>query len=151
METDWFPASKNVQDEEVIKQGVGVCLLGQRWNFACRPPGKGCNHHGRVLFALLDKLKQQLVSKRQSKLLKEISFLHFEVLKHSASSPDLAPSDHYLFPNLRKHLKGRKFSTTEEATLAVDGWFAAQPKKFFLDGLDELEQRSRKCVELRGE
>jgi hypothetical protein len=27
-----FPASKEVQDTEVIKQGVGVCLLGQRWN-----------------------------------------------------------------------------------------------------------------------
>jgi hypothetical protein len=28
--------------------------------------------------------------------------------------------------------------------------FAAQPKEFFLDGL-KLEQRSHKCVELRGE
>jgi hypothetical protein len=31
------------------------------------------------------------------------------------------------------------------------GWFAAQPKEFFLDGLKKLEQRSHKCVELRGE
>jgi hypothetical protein len=29
--------------------------------------------------------------------------------------------------------------------------FAAQPKEFFLDGLKKLEQRSLKCVELRGE
>jgi hypothetical protein len=29
--------------------------------------------------------------------------------------------------------------------------FAAQPKVFFLDGLQKLEQRSHKCVELRGE
>jgi hypothetical protein len=29
--------------------------------------------------------------------------------------------------------------------------FAAQPKQFALDGLNKLEQRSRKCVELRGE
>jgi hypothetical protein len=28
--------------------------------------------------------------------------------------------------------------------------FEAQPKKFFLDGLKKLEQRSHKCVELRG-
>jgi hypothetical protein len=28
---------------------------------------------------------------------------------------------------------------------------AAQPKEFFLDGLKKLEQRSHKCVELRGE
>jgi hypothetical protein len=29
--------------------------------------------------------------------------------------------------------------------------FAPQPKEFFLDGLKKLEQRSHKCVELRGE
>jgi hypothetical protein len=29
--------------------------------------------------------------------------------------------------------------------------FAPQPKEFFLDGLNKLEQRSHKCVELRGE
>jgi hypothetical protein len=29
--------------------------------------------------------------------------------------------------------------------------FAAQPKEFFLDELQKLEQRSHKCVELRGE
>jgi hypothetical protein len=28
--------------------------------------------------------------------------------------------------------------------------FAAQPKELFLDGLKKLEQRSHKCVELRG-
>jgi hypothetical protein len=28
---------------------------------------------------------------------------------------------------------------------------AAQPKEFFLDGLKKLEQRSHKCMELRGE
>jgi hypothetical protein len=28
--------------------------------------------------------------------------------------------------------------------------FVAQPKEFFLDGLRKLEQRSRKCVELKG-
>jgi hypothetical protein len=29
--------------------------------------------------------------------------------------------------------------------------FAAQPKEFFSDGLKKLEQRSHKCVELKGE
>jgi hypothetical protein len=79
----------------------------------------------------------------------KLADLHFEVLKHPAFSPDLVPSDYYyLFPNFKKHLKGRKFSSIEEATLAADGCFAAQPKEFCLD---VLEQRSHKCVELRGE
>jgi hypothetical protein len=29
--------------------------------------------------------------------------------------------------------------------------FAAQPKEIFLDGLKKLDQRSHKCMELRGE
>ena len=32
----------------------------------------------------------------------------FKQLDHSPYSPDLAPSDYYLFPNLKKHLKGAR-------------------------------------------
>jgi histone-lysine N-methyltransferase SETMAR len=109
--------------------------------------------------ALLDKLKQQLVSKRRGKLSKGILFLqdkaaphkeaimqkklediHFEFIKTPAYSPDLAPYDYYIFPNLKKHLKGRKFASNEKATLAADWWLAAQQKEVFLDGLKKLEQ-----------
>jgi histone-lysine N-methyltransferase SETMAR len=115
---------------------------------------KGAAIMAKYYVALLDKLKQQVVSKRRGKLSKGIlilqdkaaphkaaithqtfSDLHFEVPKHPAYSPDLAPSDYYLFPNLKKYLKGRKILSLEVATLAADGWFAAKPKEFFLDGL----------------
>jgi hypothetical protein len=76
----------------------------------------------------------------------KLTDLHFEVPKTLAYSPDFAPSDYYLFPNL----KGRKVWSIEEAISTADGWFAAQPKEFFLDGLKKLEQRSHKCVELKG-
>jgi hypothetical protein len=66
----------------------------------------------------------------------KLADLHSEVLKH----PDLAPLGYYLFPNLKIHLKGIKLSITEKATLAADRWFAAQPKKLFLDGLKKLER-----------
>jgi hypothetical protein len=80
----------------------------------------------------------------------KLAELHFEFLKHLAYSPDLAPSDYYLFSNLKKHFKGRKFSIIEEATLFADGWCAAQPKECFLDGSKKLEQQSHKRVELGG-
>jgi hypothetical protein len=54
----------------------------------------------------------------------KLTDLHFQFLKHSACSPDLAPSDCYLFPNLKKHLKGRKFSSIKKATLVADGWYS---------------------------
>jgi hypothetical protein len=56
--------------------------------------------------------------------------LQSRVLKYLVYSPDLVPSDYHLFSNLMKHLKARKFSSIE-ATLAVDGWLAAQAKVFF--------------------
>jgi hypothetical protein len=78
----------------------------------------------------LDKLKQKLVSKHRGKLSKGILFFqdnavphraaithqklvhrHFEVLKHLAYSSDLAPSGYYLFPNLNKLFRERKFSS----------------------------------------
>jgi hypothetical protein len=71
------------------------------------------------------------------------------VLKHPACSPDLAPSNYYWFPNLKKDLKGTKFSTTNDSMTDADDWFAAQPSAFYLDGLRKLEQWSKKCVELK--
>jgi hypothetical protein len=39
-----------------------------------------------------------------------------EVLKHLAYSPALTPLDYCLFSDVRKHFKGRKFLSIEEAT-----------------------------------
>jgi hypothetical protein len=35
--------------------------------------------------------------------------------------------------------------------LSADGWFVAQPKEFFLDGLKKLEKQSHNCVGLKVE
>jgi hypothetical protein len=85
METQWFPSSKEVQDTEDIKQGVGVCLLGQSWNFACRLSGKCATITAKYCFALLDKLKQQLISKRLGKLSKGMLFLQDNVAPHKTA------------------------------------------------------------------
>jgi superoxide dismutase len=129
---------------------------------------KGATNMAKYYVALLNNLKQKLVSKCCRKLLNRILFqhnaaphkagtmhqklanLHSQVLTHSAYSPDLAPSDYCFFLILKKHLKGRKILSTELVTLIVDRWFAAQPKEFLLDGLKKLEQPSHNCVELRG-
>jgi hypothetical protein len=75
--------------------------------------------------------------------------LHFEVLKHPAYSSHLAPSNYHVFPNLKKHLKGTKFSTSEDVMYVVDDWFAVQHSAFYLDGLKKMEKWLNKCVELR--
>jgi hypothetical protein len=51
----------------------------------------------------------------------KLAEFHFEVVKHLVYSPDMTTSDYYYFPDLKKHLRGSMFSSTEEATLAADG------------------------------
>ena len=42
-----------------------------------------------------------------------------ELLPHPPYSPDLAPSDYWLFPNLKKTLKGRRFKDTSDVIEAA--------------------------------
>ena len=49
--------------------------------------------------------------------------LKFELLPHAPYSLDLAPSDYFLFPNLKKWLGGRRFINNEEVESAVNGYF----------------------------
>jgi hypothetical protein len=63
MEPQWLPASKDVQDTEVNKKGVGSCLVGQRCNFAIDYLKKGATIMAKYCVALLDRLKQEPVSK----------------------------------------------------------------------------------------
>jgi hypothetical protein len=97
--------SKEIEGTEFIKQGAGIYLLGQRWNFACRLPGNRCNYNGKVLhctstqteaatglLTLRQAFKNNLVSSRQF-CSSQGSHYAAEILKHLAYSPVLAPWD----------------------------------------------------------
>jgi histone-lysine N-methyltransferase SETMAR len=47
--------------------------------------------------------------------------LHYELLEHPPYSPDLAPSDFWLFEKLKLFLTGQCFSLNQEAIAAVEG------------------------------
>jgi histone-lysine N-methyltransferase SETMAR len=87
---------------------------------------------------------------------KKLAYLGFQYPDHPPYSPDLAQSDYHLFPGLRKQLKGRHFSTDAEVSAAAETWLDGQLSEFFFfgwggGGLQALEQRAKKCIELRGE
>jgi len=65
-------------------------------------------------------------------------------------SADLAPSDYHLFPELKKQLKGRRFSSDVEVIAVAVTWLDGQISDFFLSGLQKSEQRAKKCIELHG-
>lgn len=131
---------------------------------------KGRTITGDYYSTLLTTLRDKIKEKRRGKLSKGVLFLQdnapahkshvvmqkirdlgLELLEHPPYSPDLAPSDYYLFPQLKKSLKGRKFSSNEEVIEAVEVWFAEQEETFFLKGLETLQVRCNKCIQLRGE
>ena len=46
----------------------------------------------------------------------------YELIPHRAYSPDLASSDFFLFPNLKKDIRGLHFRSDEEVVMAVEEW-----------------------------
>ena len=72
----------------------------------------------------------------------------FEVLLHPPYSPDLAPSDFYLFPKLKTNLRGRNFGSNEGDIYAVNGYLGDQDEVFYFEGISKLKQQWRKCVKM---
>ena len=67
--------------------------------------------------------------------------LRYELLPHPTYSPDLVPCDFFLFPNMKKWLGGKRFTSNEEVIAAIEAYFAEFEKPYFLDGLKRLEYR----------
>ena len=74
----------------------------------------------------------------------------YELIPHPAYSPDLAPSNYFLFQNLKKDICGRHFRSNEEAVAAVEEWVGDKDPGFFSSGLIALEHRWSKCIILEG-
>jgi len=72
--------------------------------------------------------------------------LKFTVVPHPPYSPDLTPSDFWLFPKLKETLKGQNFSSDAEIEAAVCKWISSQPETFFMDGMNKWIERLNKCV-----
>ena len=118
---------------------------------------------------LLDQLRTAIRERRRGKLSKGILLqqdnarVHtcnvamdaverngYELILHPAYSPDLAPSDFFLFPVLKKDIRGLHFRSDEEVVTAVEEWINGKDPDFFSSGLMALEHRWSKCITLEG-
>ncbi|UYV77837.1 hypothetical protein LAZ67_15002540 [Cordylochernes scorpioides] len=115
---------------------------------------------------LVNKQKPGIRNKRRGKLSKVVLFHHdnarphtscktestniklgFKVLEHPAYSPDLAPSDYFLFGLLKKELKGNRFDSDEDVQKVVQDFFHTLPKSAYKEGIYKLPERWRRCIE----
>ena len=118
---------------------------------------------------LLDQLRADIREKRRGKLSKGVLLQQdnarghictvamdaverngYELIPHPANSPGLAPSDFFLFPNLKKDIRGSHFRPDEEVVTAVEEWVNGKDPDFFSSGLIALEHRWSKCITLEG-
>ena len=131
---------------------------------------KGRTITGQYYADLLDRFDAELKRKRPHLAKKKVLFHHdnapahssaiaiaklvelrYELLSHPPYSPDLAPCDFYLFPNMKKWLGGKRFTTNEEVIAETEAYFAEFDKSYFLNGIKMLEYRWAKCIELKGD
>jgi histone-lysine N-methyltransferase SETMAR len=114
-------------------------------------------------------LKDSLKEKRRGKFTKDVLFVHdnasahralatqkklaylgFQCLDYPPYSPDLAPSDW-----TEETIERSPFFVDTVVIAAADTWLDGQPSEFFfflcVCGLQKLEQRAKKRIELRGE
>lgn len=130
---------------------------------------EGTTVNAKYYATLLEKLKVAITQKRPGKWTKGVLLLHdnapvhtaavakaavakcrFEEIPHPPYSPDMAPSDYYLFRDLKKELRGRKFLEENEIFRAVWAFFNGKTSEYYFNGIAALYKRSEKCISIRG-
>ncbi|CAK9834554.1 Histone-lysine N-methyltransferase SETMAR [Anthophora retusa] len=76
--------------------------------------------------------------------------LGWEVLLHPPYSPDIAPSDYYLFRSLQNSLTGVKLATREACENHLSQFFANRDKDFYERGLMKLPSKWQQIIEQNG-
>ena len=130
---------------------------------------KGQTINSEYYCGLLRRMREQLWRKRPGKMrmnpiflqdnarphvsnrsLQTIAEIGLQTLKHPPYSPDLSPCDYFLFPVMKKPLRGRKFSDLDNLKTEIKRWCRNQPTEFYAAGLRKLQERYDKCVRLQG-
>ena len=70
--------------------------------------------------------------------------LEWEVLQHPLYSPDLAPTDYYLFRSLSNHMRGVTFNNEEDLKNWLNKFFDTRPRDFWHNGIDKLVKSGRR-------
>ena len=81
----------------------------------------------------------------------KLNELSFELLPHPPYSPNLAPSNYYLFADLKKMLQGKRFYSKEEVITKTNAHFEAKDKSFYKKGIEMLKKRWTDCVAFEGD
>ena len=102
---------------------------------------------------LLRQLWEKIKQIRHGKLTRGVFFHQkcgFQLVEGAPYSPDLAPSDYYLFPKIKKELSGYFFARDDDDTNAVDHFLRDQNGTFYTEGIHLLHDHWTKHVNVGG-
>ncbi|KAG6799541.1 Ammar1 transposase [Apis mellifera caucasica] len=77
--------------------------------------------------------------------------LGWDVLPHPPYSPDLAPSDYFLFRSLQNSLNGKNFNNDDDIKSYLIQFFANKNQKFYERGIIMLPERWQKVIDQNGQ
>ncbi|GFT80519.1 histone-lysine N-methyltransferase SETMAR [Trichonephila clavipes] len=77
--------------------------------------------------------------------------LEWNTMPHPPYSPDLTPSDYYLFRSLQNFLDSKTFTSNEEVKNHLDQFFASKDQKFYERGIKLLPERWQKVLDQNGQ
>jgi len=80
-----------------------------------------------------------------------LASLGWTVVPHPPYSPDLAPCNFFLFPTMKKTLKGKRFATMEEVKTASQEALNIIKLQQFQRCFTQWEKRLDKCIASNGE
>lgn len=174
MSKQWKHTSSPPPKKAKVQQSAGKVMLSVFWD--CRgviltdylPAGRTIT--GDYYRKLLCDLREKIKEKRRGMLSKGVLLLHdnapahsahktvqvaqrcgYQILPHPPYSPDLAPSDFFLFREMKKPLRGRRFIDNNDVIREVEGWFSGKKGEFYSGGLKQVKGRWEKCVVLGGD
>lgn len=152
--------SEESEDRPIGRKGDGHRFLGFARCDSNRLSGQGQNVHRAQLRWIIGPSRRRIEQKTAPFGEEKVLFHHdnapahtsavarakivelgYELLPHQPYSPDLAPCDYFLFPQLKYSLRGRKFGSNEEFIAATETYYADLEQKHFLNGLKKLEHR----------
>ncbi|KAG5324969.1 SETMR methyltransferase, partial [Acromyrmex heyeri] len=138
------------EDHEVDRKGDGHSFLG-------------CTRYNSYRLPSVEAKRSMVIGEEESTVpsrqcmgshvpsMAKFNEFHYELLPHPAYSPDLAPCDYFLFPNLKKWFRGKRVSTKEQLIAETKVYFKGLDKSYYSDSLKKLKNRWVKCIELKGD
>ena len=156
--------AKEVKNASLCWQGDGNCILGcTRCYYVGLSSKEKYNSRGvlckfaRLRIVTREKLSKGILLQLDNArvytckiAMDAVERNRYGLIPQPAYSPDLAPSDYFLFPNLKKDIRGRHVWYNEEVVAAVEEWVRDKDPGFFSSGLMALEHLWSKCIILEG-